>query len=56
MNSKLHDAVREYLRLLNILEVSDEGREFYPNRLGSCRVMDAQKMEECLKIMEEETR
>lgn len=49
----LKDAVKRYFALLDIVEETDEGRPFYPNRLGSCRCMDAPKMERALKEMKE---
>jgi hypothetical protein len=40
--------VGEYLSLLEIVETTDDGREFRPNQLGSCRVMDGYRMNEIL--------
>ena len=41
--------VRELFRLLDITEQTDEGRYFRPNRITSCRAMDAEKLEQVLK-------
>lgn len=40
--------VGEYLSLLDVVETTDDGREFRPNRLGSCRAMDGQRMNQIL--------
>jgi len=41
--------VRELFRLLDITEQTDEGRVFRPNRISSCRALDAEKLEQVLK-------
>lgn len=41
--------VRELFRLLDITEETDEGRVFRPNRISSCRAMDAEKLNQVLK-------
>jgi hypothetical protein len=41
--------VRELFRLLDIKEETDEGRAFHPNRISSCRAMDAEKLGQVLK-------
>ena len=41
--------VRELFRLLDITEQTDEGRVFHPNRISSCRAMDAEKLNQVLK-------
>jgi hypothetical protein len=46
---ELHQTVREFLDLLFTLESTDDGREFHPNRLVSCRVMDSVRLEELVK-------
>ena len=51
--ARLKQAVRDYFALLDIQEETDDGRPFFPNRLGSCRVMDGVKMEDALKRMKE---
>jgi len=41
--------VRELFRLLDITEETDEGRVFRPNKISSCRAMDAEKLNQVLK-------
>lgn len=40
--------VKELFRLLDITEETDEGRVFHPNRISSCRALDAEKLEKVL--------
>lgn len=40
----LADCTREFFRILDIKEVSDEGREFSPNYISSCRALDGAKL------------
>ena len=40
--------VKELLRLLDITEETDEGRVFRPNRITSCRALDAEKLNKVL--------
>lgn len=41
--------VRELFVLLDKTEETDEGRVFRPNRISSCRALDAEKLEQVLK-------
>ena len=41
--------VRELFALLDKTEETDEGRYFRPNKISSCRAMDAEKLEQVLK-------
>ena len=41
--------VRELFVLLDRTEETDEGRVFHPNKISSCRAMDAEKLEQVLK-------
>jgi hypothetical protein len=41
--------VRELFVLLDRTEETDEGRVFRPNKISSCRAMDAVKLEQVLK-------
>lgn len=41
--------VKELFELLDKTEETDEGRVFHPNRISSCRAMDAEKLEQVLK-------
>lgn len=47
-NSQALDLWREFIRLLEIREESDSGREFSPNRIQSCRVVDGQRIDEII--------
>jgi hypothetical protein len=47
-NRQALDLWREFIRLLEIREESDSGREFSPNQLVSCRVMDGQRIDEII--------
>lgn len=40
--------VKELFRLLDITEETDEGRVFHPNRISSCRALDAEKLDKVL--------
>lgn len=42
--------VHAFIDLLETKEVSDSGREFYPNYISSCRAHDASKM---IQLVEE---
>jgi hypothetical protein len=41
--------VRELFVLLDKTEQTDDGRVFRPNKISSCRAMDAEKLEQVLK-------
>ena len=43
----------EFIRLLDIVEVSDMGTEFRPNTISSCRVFDADKIDKIIKRLKE---
>lgn len=47
-NRQALDLWREFIRLLEIREESDSGREFSPNRIQSCRVVDGQRIDEII--------
>lgn len=40
--------VKELFELLDKTEETDEGRVFHPNRISSCRAMDAEKLNQVL--------
>ncbi len=45
----LKSLLRELFALADIVEMTDEGREFHPNVMGhSCRVMDGHRMNQIL--------
>jgi hypothetical protein len=50
---ELKDAVKEFLFILSIQEETDEGRLFKPNQINSCRVIDSQRLQQLLEVMEE---
>lgn len=57
LNHKLSDLTNEQLiktllYYLNVTELSDGGREFRPNTISSCRVMDGSIINSVLKEME----
>jgi len=41
--------VKELFELLDRTEKTDEGRVFHPNRISSCRALDAEKLKQVLK-------
>lgn len=43
--------VKELFRLLDITEETDEGRVFHPNRISSCRALDAEKLDKVLTAL-----
>ena len=40
--------VKELFRLLDLTEETEEGRVFHPNRISSCRAMDAERLNSIL--------
>lgn len=40
--------VKELFELLDKTEETDEGRVFHPNRISSCRALDAEKLQKVL--------
>ena len=48
---KYREAASELIRLLEIEEESDSGSPFKPNRINSCRIMDAMQMNQCLQTL-----
>ena len=48
--NKIEDLIREFLKILEKREVSDNGREFSPTTINSCRCMDLERIG---KILEE---
>lgn len=45
MDEDLKDLVKRMFEILDIVETTDEGREFRPTAIHSCRCMDAKKLE-----------
>lgn len=50
---ELKQLVREFFRILDIVEESDEGRVFRPTTITSCRAVDGPKLDAILKRMKE---
>lgn len=48
---ELQTAVEKFFEVLDYTEESDSGRVFHPTTIGSCRVMETEKMEKALKVM-----
>jgi len=47
--NKLTTLWQQFISIMNIVEESDSGKEFRPNRIQSCRVLDAQKMSDIIE-------
>lgn len=45
------EGIREFFALLDIVEESDEGRQFHPTTIRSCRALDIPKLEAALRKM-----
>jgi hypothetical protein len=52
--SKLEELVRTMFTVLDTIEMSDEGKEFYPTTLFSCREMDRVKLDRTFGEMRKE--
>lgn len=52
MDASLEDVVREFLKILNKVEVSDIGVESRPNYITSCRTHDLIRMGNLLDEMQ----
>jgi hypothetical protein len=48
--------VKDLIRILDIVEESDNGKMFRPNQISSCRVMDCVKIDDILSRLKEMTR
>ena len=53
---EIDELVREMLQIYNRVEVSDDGREFNPTTVSSCRVMDSERLREIFLRMDRLTR
>ena len=51
MNDELKTLVLRMFKILDIVETTDEGREFHPTVISSCRGMDASELEVILERM-----
>ena len=54
-DNKLSDLVKEFLSILDIVEESDNGRQFHPTTIQSCRCMDLSRIGELLNDMKKNT-
>jgi len=52
-NEELKQLVKEFFKILDIKEETDEGRLFRPNFISSCRAMDGAKLDTILTRMKE---
>jgi len=52
-DTELRQLVRDFFRILDIEEESDEGKIFRPTYISSCRVLDAEKLGNILERMKE---
>jgi hypothetical protein len=52
---EMESLVKEFIGILDIIEESDSGRQFRPNQISSCRVMDGIRMGEILAKWKELT-
>jgi len=50
---KLDSLWKEFIALLETTEESDSGRIFRPNYIGSCRTLDADRMNQIIKEAKE---
>jgi len=53
MCDELKSQIKEFISLLEKTEISDSGKEFHPNQIDSCRVMDGLRLGEILKSWKE---
>jgi len=44
----MEDTIRQLFALLDITEETDDGRTFHPNTIQSCRILDAEKLDQVL--------
>lgn len=51
-NQTLESLNRQFLRLLKLKETNDDGKEFYPTKISSCRTMDLQRIRDLLDEIE----
>jgi hypothetical protein len=52
-DTELKQLVRDFFRILDIKEESEEGRIFSPTYISSCRVLDGARLSEILARMKE---
>ena len=50
----MKELLKEMFEILDVVEVSDEGREFRPNKFVSCRAMDGERLGQILDELKKE--
>lgn len=50
---KIKELVREFFDILNTIEDTDSGTEFYPVQISSCRVLLSKRINEIFKELKE---
>ena len=51
--SEVKELLRELFRMLDCVEESNDGQEFHPTNISSCRVMHCAKLDEILPRLKE---
>lgn len=51
----MKELLKEMFEILDVVEVSDEGREFRPNKFVSCRAMDGERLSQILNELKAKT-
>ena len=49
----MKELLKEMFEILDVVEVSDEGREFRPNKFVSCRAMDGERLGQILNKLKD---
>lgn len=52
---ELKQLVRDFFKILDVVEETVDGRPFRPTKITSCRALDSRNMNEILKRMKELT-
>jgi hypothetical protein len=50
---ELESLIKEFLEIIETVEETDEGREFHPTTISSCRCMDAERLGQIITKMKE---
>lgn len=51
---ELRELLKEMFEILDVVEVSADGREFRPNKFVSCRAMDGERLGQILDELKKE--
>ena len=54
MSQKLTQLVTEFFEIVEKVETNDDGHEFHPTRITSCRVMDTEQLRKLIPQIKEE--